>query len=226
LGSGRDRDGSSPRFKDRARRGEDPDRTAHDPIGGRGRKRRGLDRGTGAELSNPLAAGSQQPPHNPEGSLSSERGSTVAPGATLTLSSAVTSWLRRAKYSLRRAPACSPLIARACECPLVPKCTRLVPAKRLNLAIAGNTICPFAGPFSKPSDGLEPSTPSLPCAPIGNWSQPTATVLACSCRSPGLSVCHRLPLVATAWLHSCSTLMARIADGGRHFARGSLAFLV
>jgi integrase len=30
----------------------------------------------------------------------------------------------------------------------------------------------------KPSDGLEPSTPSLPCAPIGNWSQPVATVLA------------------------------------------------
>jgi hypothetical protein len=31
----------------------------------------------------------------------------------------------------------------------------------------------------KPSDGLEPSTPSLRWAPIGNWSQPAATVLAC-----------------------------------------------
>jgi hypothetical protein len=28
----------------------------------------------------------------------------------------------------------------------------------------------------KPSDGLEPSTPSLPCAPIGNQWQPMATV--------------------------------------------------
>ena len=32
--------------------------------------------------------------------------------------------------------------------------------------------------FAEPSDGLEPSTPSLPCALFGNWSQPAATVLA------------------------------------------------
>jgi hypothetical protein len=37
--------------------------------------------------------------------------------------------------------------------------------------------------FAEPSDGLEPSTPSLPCTPRGNRSQPTATVLACFCRS-------------------------------------------
>jgi hypothetical protein len=30
--------------------------------------------------------------------------------------------------------------------------------------------------FAKPSDGLEPSTPSLPWHPRGNRSQPTATV--------------------------------------------------
>jgi hypothetical protein len=53
-------------------------------------------------------------------------------------------------------------VARARECPPVPKCTRLVPAKRRNLAITGNTKCPFAGLLCKPSDGLEPSTPSLP----------------------------------------------------------------
>jgi hypothetical protein len=29
------------------------------------------------------------------------------------------------------------------------------------------------------SDGLGPSTPSLPCVPIGNRSQPVATILAC-----------------------------------------------
>jgi hypothetical protein len=32
------------------------------------------------------------------------------------------------------------------------------------------------GAFAEPSDGLEPSTPSLPCAPTGNRSQPAATV--------------------------------------------------
>src|ERR687892_590786 len=52
--------------------------------------------------------------------------------------------------------------AGARECPPVPKCTRLVPAETRNLAIAGNTTCPFAGLLCKPSDGLEPSTPSLP----------------------------------------------------------------
>ena len=53
-------------------------------------------------------------------------------------------------------------VARARECTLVPKCTRLVPAKNRKLAISGNTTCPFTGPLLKPSDGLEPSTPSLP----------------------------------------------------------------
>ena len=52
--------------------------------------------------------------------------------------------------------------ARARECPPVPKCTRLVPAKALTFAAAGNTKNPFAGLLCKPSDGLEPSTPSLP----------------------------------------------------------------
>jgi hypothetical protein len=56
----------------------------------------------------------------------------------------------------------------------------------------------------EPSDGLEPSTPSLPCALIGNPSQPTATVLACWSRSRGTPICHRLPLVATALLHKRS----------------------
>jgi hypothetical protein len=52
--------------------------------------------------------------------------------------------------------------AGARECPPVPKCTRLVPAKNQNLVIADNTIARFAGILRKPSDGLEPSTPSLP----------------------------------------------------------------
>src|SRR5215211_7098432 len=36
----------------------------------------------------------------------------------------------------------------------------------------------FTGTLSKPSDGLEPSTPSLPCTADRNPSQPSATVSA------------------------------------------------
>jgi hypothetical protein len=42
----------------------------------------------------------------------------------------------------------------------------------------------------KPSDGLEPSTPSLPWASLGNWSQPTATFLACFCRFRAQLICR------------------------------------
>ena|SRR5438067_12485098 len=41
----------------------------------------------------------------------------------------------------------------------------------------------------KPSDGLEPSTPSLPCTSRGNQSQPTATVFACFGRSGAQLIC-------------------------------------
>ena len=96
-------------------------------------------------------------------------------------------------------------VARARECPPVPKSTRLVPARNQNLAFAGNTVCPFAGLLCKPSDGLEPSTPSLPWNDSGNRSQPTATVFACLGRFRGRAVCQRLPRVATAGLHKGST---------------------
>jgi hypothetical protein len=53
-------------------------------------------------------------------------------------------------------------VALARGCPPAPRtCTRLVPAPARR-AKAGNTIGPFAGLLSKPSDGLEPSTHSLP----------------------------------------------------------------
>jgi len=58
--------------------------------------------------------------------------------------------------------AVSPDVARVRECPPGLKCTRLVPATNHSLATSGNTNGPFAGILSKPSDGLEPSTPSLP----------------------------------------------------------------
>jgi hypothetical protein len=63
------------------------------------------------------------------------------------------------------------------------------------------TIC---GNFAEPSDG--PSTPSLPCAASGNWSQPTATVFACFNGFAPLAIRHWLPPVATTGLHKGSTV--------------------
>src|SRR5207253_8474237 len=60
--------------------------------------------------------------------------------------------------------------------------------------------------FLKPSDGLEPSTPSLPCAPGGNRRQSTATVPACLSRFRAPAICDRLPPVAPARLHRRSIL--------------------
>jgi len=65
---------------------------------------------------------------------------------------------------------------------------------------------PFCSSFFKPSDGLEPSTPSLPCAAIGNRSQRTATVFACLSLFRRRAVCDRLPPVATTGLHKGSIL--------------------
>jgi hypothetical protein len=79
-----------------------------------------------------------------------------------------------------------------------------VPARDSRFTKVDKPIALFAGVSAKPSDGLEPSTPSLPCAPFGNWSQPMATVLACFGRFQGRSICHQLPPVAPALLHKCS----------------------
>ena len=65
---------------------------------------------------------------------------------------------------------------------------------------------PFCRRFFKPSDGLEPSTPSLPWNLGGNGSQPTATVFACLSRFLCWRICHRLPPVAPAGLHKGSIL--------------------
>jgi hypothetical protein len=58
----------------------------------------------------------------------------------------------------------------------------------------------------KPSDGLEPPTPSLPWIAAGNRSQPTATVFAYLGRARGRPICDWLPSVATAGLHKGSIL--------------------
>jgi hypothetical protein len=58
--------------------------------------------------------------------------------------------------------------------------------------------------FAEPSDGLEPSTPSLPWDSRGSRSQPTATVFAYLSRFRVSAICHRLPPVAPARLHKGS----------------------
>jgi hypothetical protein len=88
---------------------------------------------------------------------------------------------------------------------MCPECVRV-------FSVQTTTKCLFAGTLRKPSDGLEPSTPSLPSRFCGNWSQPVATVLACFRRFRGLPICHRLPLVAPARLHKRSILSVQIRD--------------
>jgi hypothetical protein len=85
--------------------------------------------------------------------------------------------------------------------------------------LIGNKKAAFCSGFEvpdKPSDGLEPATPSLPFWGPGNWSQPSATVFACLSRFRGRSICHRLPPVATAGLHKRSIPRRRelrVAEG-------------
>jgi hypothetical protein len=73
--------------------------------------------------------------------------------------------------------------------------------------------------FAESSDGLEPSTPSLPCAALGNWSQPTATVLACCCGFGHGPFYEGLPAVATTGLHKGS-IVRRVLQLERASARG------
>jgi hypothetical protein len=53
---------------------------------------------------------------------------------------------------------------------------------------------------------------------IGNWSQPTATVLACFCGFRTRSICHRLPPLAPARLHRRSIPVAEIPAEKADFA--------
>jgi len=73
-------------------------------------------------------------------------------------------------------------------------------------ADSGNRNSLYAGTNRKPSDGLEPSTPSLPYTCARNQRQPAATVLACLSRFRTGPPCHRLPPFAPALLHKCSTI--------------------
>jgi hypothetical protein len=92
----------------------------------------------------------------------------------------------------------------------------------------------FAALFAEPSDGLEPSTPSLPWSAACNWSQPTATFFAHLSRFRRRRICHRLPSVATAGLHKGSILRCPrwlrrgavrrklLSPGPRHWVKSGL----
>ena len=73
-----------------------------------------------------------------------------------------------------------------------------------------NGKAPTCGAFAEPSDGLEPSTPSLPCAPTRLPWVATGCGSACLGGFRGRPVCHRLPPVAPAGLHTCS--ISRCSD--------------
>ena len=59
---------------------------------------------------------------------------------------------------------------------------------------------PFAGISRKPSNGLEPLTPSLPCAPERLPWVATGCGSACLSGFSGSPICHPLPLVAPVGL--------------------------
>jgi hypothetical protein len=67
------------------------------------------------------------------------------------------------------------------------------------------------GAFSEPSDGLEPSTPSLPCALSRNRWQSDAAVCRDFRRCRNVAICLRLSPAATPRLHKCSTFRAERA---------------
>jgi hypothetical protein len=59
-----------------------------------------------------------------------------------------------------------------------------------NMQVDPREKAPISGAFAEPSDGLEPSTPSLPWNISGNQSQPTATVFACFRGFGAGLICH------------------------------------
>jgi hypothetical protein len=114
---------------------------------------------------------------------------------------------RHLRLFARRVWQGDPGVPRARECPPVPervpavypRCSATRQRRQQNIP-----VCRDFAP--KPSDGLEPSTPSLPWNPGGNRSQPAATVFADLSRFRRRRICHRLPAVATAGLHKGSIL--------------------
>jgi integrase len=78
------------------------------------------------------------------------------------------------------------------------------PRRPLATAAATGERRKLAANRGKPSDGLEPSTPSLPWNVARNRWQSTATVFAYLCGFWRGGICRRLPLVATTGLRKGS----------------------
>jgi hypothetical protein len=75
--------------------------------------------------------------------------------------------------------------------------------------VAWKEKAPRCSAFAKPSDGLEPSTPSLPCDPNGNRWQSVAKDSACSSGLPAPGRLFLLPSVAPSFFQDLSIRYAR-----------------
>ena len=108
-----------------------------------------------------IESGPRRPPPRARLDRLSQRAEPEGPMTTSLAKEVVSSAPRRATSSSvaghfswrRHAPvrgARQGCVARRRACPLVRKCTRLVPAMHPQFAIAGNTTCPFPGLFRSP----------------------------------------------------------------------------
>jgi hypothetical protein len=98
-------------------------------------------------------------------------------------------------------------VARRRACPRVPARRKMDPSRTpeaSDFRRPRQHSMPICWAFGKPSDGLEPSTPSLPCDVCGERSLTGATVSACSRPFSGLRraiLAPRCPLVFPKSFH-------------------------
>ena len=101
-------------------------------------------------------------------------------------------WTAQLHLSEEACRKATPDVALACECPPVPECVPAVYPRRSEARQGRQHHIPFCRDFlSKPSDGLEPSTPSLPCDPNGNRWQPMAERFSFLCGFRALKCADR-----------------------------------
>jgi hypothetical protein len=98
-------------------------------------------------------------------------------------------------------------VAKDRACPRAPGQSQNVPVwypRSLQISPRqATTYAHLQGFYTSPLAGSN-RRPLLTIAAIGNWSQPTPTVLACMSRFCGEPICDRLPLLATTGLHKGS----------------------
>src|SRR5262249_55558575 len=83
-------------------------------------------------------------------------------------------------------------------------------SKPRQLATKGKRKERISRNFAEPSDGLEPSTPSLPCAAFRNRQRTPATVFAWLGGLRARGICDQLRPVATTGLHKGSILRSPV----------------